>query len=67
MASESPFNVEHRRTITEYDLQKRLPTAFGQRAFVEADGLISYGTSFDSLSHQAATYVDKILKGGQAR
>ena len=63
VAFESPFNVEHRRSIAEYAIQKRLPTAFGQRAFVEAGGLVSYGTSFDTLSHQAATYVDKILKG----
>jgi len=65
VASESPLNVEHRRSIVEYAIQKRLPTAFGQRAFVEAGGLISYGTSFDSLSRQAATYVDKILKGAK--
>ena len=65
VASESPLNVEHRRSIAEYALQKRLPTAFGQRAFVEAGGLISYGTSFDSLSHQAATYVDRIFKGAK--
>src|SRR5262245_11227494 len=31
----------------------------------EAGGLLAYGTSFDILSHQTATYVDKILKGAQ--
>jgi putative tryptophan/tyrosine transport system substrate-binding protein len=65
VASESPLNVEHRRSIAEYAIQRRLPTAFGHRAFVEAGGLMSYGTSFASLSHQAATYVDKILKGAK--
>jgi len=64
-ASESPFNVEHRRSIAEFAIQKRMPTAFGHRAFAEAGGLISYGTSFESLSHQTATYVHKILKGAK--
>jgi putative ABC transport system substrate-binding protein len=31
--------------------------------YVEAGGLMSYGTSFPGLFHRAATYVDKILKG----
>jgi putative ABC transport system substrate-binding protein len=65
VASESPLNVEHRRSIAEYAIQKRLPTAFGHRAFVDAGGLISYGASFDNLPRQAATYVDKILKGAK--
>jgi len=65
VAFESPFNVQHRRTITEFAIEKRLPTAFGQRVFVEAGGLISYGTSLDKLSYQAATFVDKILKGAK--
>jgi len=66
VAFESPFNVEHRRVIADFAIQERLPTAFGQRAFVEAGGLVSYGTSFDILAHQTATYVDKIFKGARA-
>jgi len=65
VASESPLNVEHRRSIAEYAIQKHLATAFGHRAFVEAGGLISYGASFANLPRQAATYVDKILKGAK--
>ena len=33
------------------------------REYVDAGGLMSYGTSFPDLFHRAATYVDKILKG----
>jgi putative ABC transport system substrate-binding protein len=65
VASESPLNVEHRRTIADYAIEKRLPTGFGHRAFVEAGGLVSYGTSFANLPRQAATYVDKIFKGAK--
>jgi putative ABC transport system substrate-binding protein len=33
------------------------------REYVDAGGLMSYGTSFPELFRRAATYVDKILKG----
>jgi putative ABC transport system substrate-binding protein len=35
------------------------------REYVDAGGLISYGTSFPALFYRAATYVDKILKGAK--
>jgi putative ABC transport system substrate-binding protein len=43
----------------------RLPAASEQRAFVEAGGLLSYGTNFTDLYRRAATYIDKILKGAK--
>jgi len=33
------------------------------REYVDAGGLMSYGTSFPDLFRRAATYVDKIFKG----
>jgi putative ABC transport system substrate-binding protein len=36
---------------------------YGQREWVEAGGLASYGANQAELARQAATYVDRILKG----
>jgi putative ABC transport system substrate-binding protein len=45
---------------------RRLPTLYGEREFVEAGGLMSYGTSLSDQWRSAAGYVDKILKGARA-
>jgi putative ABC transport system substrate-binding protein len=43
----------------------RLPTMYVQREYVEAGGLMSYGTNIPSLFRRAAEYVDKILRGAR--
>ena len=48
--------------IVELASKYRLPAIYFQREFVDAGGLISYGTDFDDLYRKAAHYVDKILK-----
>jgi putative tryptophan/tyrosine transport system substrate-binding protein len=43
--------------------KSRLPAIYAVNRFTEAGGLMSYAASVTDLSRQAATYVDKILKG----
>jgi putative ABC transport system substrate-binding protein len=37
----------------------------GQREYVEAAGLMSYGAYYPDLNRRAAEYVDKILRGSK--
>lgn len=39
--------------------------AIGTPYYIEAGGLLSYGTDFNDLYRRAATYVEKILKGAK--
>ena len=59
----SPGAVTHRKLIITLAAQHRLPTVYFTRDFVKDGGLISYGP--DPVAHygQAASYVDRILKG----
>jgi putative tryptophan/tyrosine transport system substrate-binding protein len=41
----------------------KIPTIYAYKDAVAQGGLISYGSSLDDLFKQAATYVDKLLKG----
>jgi putative ABC transport system substrate-binding protein len=49
--------------IAEYSLRHRLPTIYLFREFPAVGGLMSYGPSWVGLMRQAATYIDRILKG----
>src|SRR5438552_4352151 len=55
----------HRTRLADLAARSRLPAAFGVRDNVEAGGLMSYGPSILDSYRQAATYVDKILKGAK--
>ncbi|HXU82622.1 MAG TPA: ABC transporter substrate binding protein, partial [Polyangia bacterium] len=45
--------------------KNRLPAMYSSRQFVDDGGLMSYGPNVADLWRRAATYVDKILKGGK--
>ncbi len=57
------FAVLNRKRIMELAARQRLPVLYGWREFVEEGGLMSYGPDIQILVRQAATYVDRILKG----
>jgi putative tryptophan/tyrosine transport system substrate-binding protein len=64
-ATENPLHGEHRGSIVSFAAGNRLPTVFGDRAFVDAGGLMSYGVSFADLFRRLPTYMDKILRGAK--
>ena len=62
---QSPVFINERTQLAELAVKNRLPTMYDRREFVDDGGLICYGTNYTDLSHRAATYVDKILKGAK--
>jgi len=61
----SPLTSAYRPIIVEFATKQRLPTMFGQRADVEAGGLMSYSPSAADQFRRTAGYVDRILKGAR--
>ncbi len=57
--------ARHRSRFIDFVMKRRLPTIYLDSQFVDAGGLMSYGTDVPDLYRQAATYVDKILKGAK--
>jgi putative tryptophan/tyrosine transport system substrate-binding protein len=52
-----------RDRIMSFAGQQRLPGVYAYRELVDAGGLMSYGPNYAEMHRQAATYVDRILKG----
>ena len=52
-----------RREIVDLEAKHKLASSFTTSEFVEAGGLMAYGPDLSDLYRNAATYVDKILKG----
>ncbi|MEE9159130.1 MAG: ABC transporter substrate-binding protein [Gammaproteobacteria bacterium] len=55
----------HGARIIDFAMDRRLPAIYLDSQYVDAGGLMSYGTDVPDLYRQAATYVDKILKGAK--
>jgi len=60
-----PFNVANRAQIILLAARYRVPAMYYRREFAEAGGLIAYGSDFAEQFPQAASYVDRILKGAK--
>ncbi len=59
----SNLAVNHRSVIATATLRHRLPSIHSYRLYPESGGLLSYGVVLSDQYRQAATYVDRILKG----
>jgi putative ABC transport system substrate-binding protein len=60
-----PVTFGPRSQVVLLAARNRLPAVYGQREFVEAGGLMSYGPNIAAQFRRAAFYVDKILKGAK--
>jgi putative ABC transport system substrate-binding protein len=61
------FTTLHREAIFELATRGHFPTMCPLRYYTVAGGLMSYGSNFNALMLQAATYVDRILRGEKPR
>jgi putative ABC transport system substrate-binding protein len=59
----SPLAIVQRKLIVTLATTNKLPAIYSDRAFVNEGGLISYGADLIAQYQQAASYVDRILKG----
>jgi len=60
-----PMFILHRTQLADLAAKNRLPAMYGLQEYVDAGGLMSYSPSLREAYRQAATYVDKILKGAK--
>jgi ABC-type uncharacterized transport system substrate-binding protein len=63
IAVEDYVTLADRTLIVSFAAMSRLPAVYGLREFVDAGGLMSYGTDRRDLFRRAATYVHRIFKG----
>lgn len=63
IAVEDSLTFADRTKIVGFAAMSRLPAVYGLREYVEAGGLMSYGTDRRDLFRRSATYVHRILRG----
>jgi putative tryptophan/tyrosine transport system substrate-binding protein len=62
----SPIYAAYRNEVIEFATKARVPLSFDTRGLArEPNALLSYGVDISALFRRAATFVDKILKGGK--
>jgi putative ABC transport system substrate-binding protein len=55
----------NQKRIADFALKSRLPSAYANRAAVEAGGLMYYGVDVGHSYQRVAYFVDRILKGAK--
>ena len=61
--SSSPLIGSQMKRIVEFALRHKLPSAFIESPFVDAGGLLSYGSSIWGTLSDSLEYVDAVLRG----
>ena len=56
--------VNHRQEIIALAARHRLPAIYPYRLFATSGGLVSYGSDVADIYRRAASFVDRILRGG---
>jgi putative tryptophan/tyrosine transport system substrate-binding protein len=62
---ESPMITTEGSRIADLAFRHRIPAIFPDRRFLERGGLMSYGPSLPIMYRQAATYIDRNIKGAK--
>jgi putative tryptophan/tyrosine transport system substrate-binding protein len=65
IAVEDYLTLNDRARIVEFAAMSRLPALYGLREFVDAGGLMSYGTDRRDLFRRCALYLHRILQGAR--
>jgi putative ABC transport system substrate-binding protein len=63
LVASSQVIVQNRASVIAFAAKNRLPSIYAHSQYVDAGGLMSYGSHFNDIQRRAATYVDKILRG----
>jgi putative tryptophan/tyrosine transport system substrate-binding protein len=61
----SAFMLTHRDAVIALAARHRLPAVYPFKYYAESGGLISYGNVIPDAYRQAATYLDRILRGAK--
>ena len=63
MVSGETFFFNQRSLVVELAARHAVPTVYPIREFVQAGGLMAYGTNFSNAIHQIGIIAGRILKG----
>jgi len=61
----NPVLNARRKQIVDLSVKHRLPATYSRPEYIDAGGLLYYGTNYPELFRRAAGYVDRILKGAK--